>query len=73
MTSVSPLRVPSRGGRARSPLPAPTTANWPDMGPEFVAAPPLPAALRCPECEVPFEDDGDRYFRAGCLACGWVR
>lgn len=72
MTPASPLQVPSRG-RARPVMPEPTIANWPNMGRVFVAGPEVPAALCCPACALPFENDGDRYFRAGCLDCGWRR
>jgi len=25
----------------------------------------------CPKCEIPCEDDGDRYFDDVCFSCGW--
>lgn len=72
--TARPLQVPSVGRRRRAPMPAANLENFGSLGRDFVARD-VPVSLLCPECRTPFENDGDRYFMAGCLngECGWRR
>lgn len=74
MSTRTQLQVPSAGRRRRAPMPAPNLENFGSLGRDFTAHE-VPAWRRCPACGTEFENDGDRYFLAGCLngGCGWLR
>lgn len=55
-------------------MPSANLENFGSLGRDFRAQE-VPAWRRCPACGTEFENDGDRYFLAGCLngECGWMR